>query len=184
MHQTVHEFVRRNLTEEEVAGKKVLEVGSLNVNGSVREYLTGLRPAEYVGVDMRPGPGVDFVCKAEDVSRFWTRGYFDVVISTEMLEHVLHWREAVTAMKHMVAPGGILMLTTRSVGFPLHEYPGDYWRFIIEDMRHIFSDMYVQAIEPDTLVSGVFVRASNIDDTHLRPKDLSGYSVYMMPGGQ
>lgn len=35
--------------------RSTLEVGSLNVNGTVRDLFTGV----YLGVDMRDGPGVD-----------------------------------------------------------------------------------------------------------------------------
>jgi hypothetical protein len=60
--------------------KRVLEIGSRNVNGSIR-YL--FPRSEYIGIDLVQGPGVDIVadgatCTAEP---------FDCVISTEALEH-------------------------------------------------------------------------------------------------
>ena len=60
MHQEVRDWLgelRRQYLEAFVCDS-VLECGSYNVNGSVR----GLFAArEYVGLDWRPGPGVDVV---------------------------------------------------------------------------------------------------------------------------
>lgn len=62
-------------------GLLVVELGSRDVNGSVRSLFTG---SDYVGVDMLTGDGVDVVC---DAAMFSMRRCADVVVSTEMLEH-------------------------------------------------------------------------------------------------
>jgi hypothetical protein len=41
-------------------------------------------------------------------------------------------------MKQVLKPGGIILITTRSQGFPFHEYPVDAWRFSVEDMHKSF----------------------------------------------
>ncbi len=45
-------FGAQNLCKEEVAGKRVLEIGSYNVNGSLRQIVKSWGPAEYIGVDI------------------------------------------------------------------------------------------------------------------------------------
>jgi SAM-dependent methyltransferase len=85
---------------------RVLEVGSMNINGSVRDHFTGF--TEYVGVDWRPGPMVDVVCKAEDMVFDHN---FDTVISASMLEHDPAWNKSLERMVSFVAPGGILLLS-------------------------------------------------------------------------
>lgn len=66
----------------------MIEVGSLNVNGSLRPLLGSFKPNLYVGTDIVKGPGVDVVCKAEDLLRTFPKSSFDVLISTELMEHV------------------------------------------------------------------------------------------------
>ena len=64
-------WASRNLTREEVRGKRVIDVGSYDENGSVRYVFEFLDPAEYVGIDIVEGPGVDMICSAEHlVERF------------------------------------------------------------------------------------------------------------------
>jgi hypothetical protein len=49
---------------------RVLELGSFNVNGTVRDVFHSVE--QYVGVDERPGPCVDVVCKASDFNSYYT----------------------------------------------------------------------------------------------------------------
>ena len=52
MNIQVIEFFIENVREEEIRAKRVLEVGSRYVNGSVRPFIQRLHPKEYVGVDV------------------------------------------------------------------------------------------------------------------------------------
>lgn len=121
---------------------RVLDVGSLDVNGSAKDRVIGFC-SEYIGVDMRPGKGVDIVLKAEDVLATFGKETFDVVVSTEMMEHVRNWYMAIYNMVIVLKPGGIMALTTRSPGFGRHEYPSDYWRFTQQNFRDILTPMGV-----------------------------------------
>lgn len=148
----------------------------MNVNGSLRADIQAIGPRSYVGVDLGEGPGVDVVCPAEDlVARFGAES-FDLVVCTEMLEHVREWRVVVDNLKRLVAPDGLLVITTRSKGFPYHEYPYDYWRFEQSDMRTIFADFAIEALESDGFMPGVFLRARHRRDA--KPPDLDGLKLY------
>lgn len=165
-----------NLSEKEILAKRVLEIGSCDVNGSLRKLLERWKPAEYIGIDIEQGPGVDQVCSVDQaVERFGARR-FDAVVSTEMIEHVADWRKAVSNIKNLCAPGGIILLTTRSAGFAYHAYPHDFWRFEVEDMRAIFSDCVIEKIEADAQEPGVFIKA--VKPADFSEKDLSGYELY------
>lgn len=84
---------------------KVLEVGSLDINGSVRGFFNN---CQYTGLDVGPGKGVDIVCP---IHEFIQPLVYDVVISTEMLEHDRHWKESLKQMFLNLKNGGILIFT-------------------------------------------------------------------------
>ncbi|MBX3444538.1 MAG: hypothetical protein KF774_19210 [Planctomyces sp.] len=74
------ESVRR-LRPGDFAQRRVLELGSRSINGSVRGLFQG---CEYIGLDAVSGPLVDVVSPAHEFQD--SRG-FDVVISCEAFEH-------------------------------------------------------------------------------------------------
>lgn len=158
MHKQVMEFCRQQLTKKDISRKRILEAGSYNVNGSVREDILKLQPYQYIGVDIRMGKDVDEVCDANDLVKRFGRDSFDVVISTEMLEHVEDWRAAIHNMKQVTKPGGIILLTTRSKRFHVHDYPSDYWRYEEQDILKIFSDCKILVLEKDAPNDGVLVK--------------------------
>ncbi len=85
---------------------RVIEFGSYNVNGSVKDFFD--EPLEYVGVDWREGPCVDLVKFAHEVVYDHK---FDVVISASMLEHDPHWEKSLLNMLEGLSDDGILLLS-------------------------------------------------------------------------
>jgi len=151
----------RQLPEGSVKGKAIVEVGSMDVNGSCRPWITQQLPASYLGTDMQPGPGVDVVCTGEELVARIGVETADVLICTEVLEHVEHWHPFIVAIWSLIKPGGILLLTTRSPGFPLDNYPADHWRFTVRDMLTIFGEQELLTITADPTSDpgvGVIVR--------------------------
>ncbi|HEY7937625.1 MAG TPA: class I SAM-dependent methyltransferase [Candidatus Limnocylindrales bacterium] len=152
-------FAERVLTAGEIEGKDVLEVGSLDFNGSIRPHVESLKPARYVGVDMMPGQRVDIVMDAAALVERFGPASFDVVLTTEMMEHVRDWPTVISNLKRVLRPGGLLLVTTRSIGFQYHGYPYDFWRYEPEDMRVIFTDLDIEVLERDPDSPGVFLLA-------------------------
>src|SRR6266571_5196722 len=159
MHPSAYAFATTALAEADVKDRRVVEVGAYDVNGSVRPAVEALGPASYTGTDMQAGPGVDVACPAEKLDR----DSAGIVISTEMLEHAEDWQAAMAGMIRALAPGGLLVLTTRSEGFPYHGYPGDHWRFTVEAMGEIMAaagmDVLDLRADHDPASPGVFVKA-------------------------
>ncbi len=174
-------FVQHHLTKEEIQGRSVLEVGALDVNGTVRPAVEALGPAEYIGVDIETGPGVDEVCDAHELVERFGDSRFDILISTELLEHVRNWRKVISGFKQVLKPGGLLILTTRSEGHPYHGYPWDFWRYEPDDMKVLFADFDIERIDPDRLEPGVFVKARKPVD--FREQDLARHNLYAVIQG-
>lgn len=96
-------------------GKKVLEVGSLDINGSVRELFS---QGEYVGIDLELGNGVDHAVPGQ-LADFKT-GSFDVVVTCNCFEHNPYWLETFSNMCRMAKPGGLFIMTVAGYGFMEH----------------------------------------------------------------
>ena len=169
-------FGAKNLTQKEVEGRRIIEVGSYDENGSLRSIIELLNPAEYIGVDIQKGLGVDIVCSAYDIVKRFGQESFDIVISTELLEHVHDWRKAVSNIKNICKRNGIMLITSRSYGFRYHSYPYDCWRYELSDMEHIFADCVIEKLEKDRLHPGVFLKARKPKD--FAEKDLSDYPLF------
>lgn len=153
-------FADQHLTAERVAGRRVLEVGARNVNGSARPFAERHGPAEYVGVDIVAGPGVDVICDVDRLVERFGEARFDLVLCTEVLEHVRDWRGALSNLKRVLAAGGTLLVTTRSAGFHYHGYPFDFWRYEPEDIQVLMADMSLDLLERDQSAPGVFFIAT------------------------
>jgi SAM-dependent methyltransferase len=153
MHDSVMAWVGEQVAEHDLAGRSTLEVGSLDVNGSVRSLFAGA----YVGVDMREGPGVDAVATSDALP--FDDAAFSVVVSTEMLEHDPSPWLSLAEMGRVLAPGGHLLLTTRGNGFGEHNEPSDYWRFMPSSRTRLLElagcQPLAMALDPE--VPGVFV---------------------------
>lgn len=126
MTPQVKEFIKNH--KDKLQGN-VLEVGSLNVNGSARDVIN-----VSLGIDMRPGNGVDLVCNISDFNQTG----FDACVSTETLEHVEDWKSFVINTWNAVKDGGYLVMTMASMKKGRHAYPDDYWRFTTGQIREIY----------------------------------------------
>jgi SAM-dependent methyltransferase len=99
-------------------GGRVLEIGSLDINGSIRPLFDA---EEYIGVDVGEGPGVDHEREGQLVD--FPSGSFDVTISCECMEHNPFWVETVSNMMRMTRPGGLTVVTCASTGREEHGTP-------------------------------------------------------------
>lgn len=96
--------------------KTVMELGSLDMNGTARDYM---RAASWIGVDRIDGDAVDIHCAAAE-TRFIAE-QFDVILCTSMLEHDPTWRESLSHNLQWLRPGGHLFLSWGAEGNVHHE---------------------------------------------------------------
>ena len=97
-------------------------------------------------IDIEEGSGVDRICDIYDLISVFGEEKFDVVICTETLEHVANWILAISNLKKVLRPGGIMVLSAPRPGRKYHGYPFDFWRYAKEDWRVILSDMIYLSI--------------------------------------
>lgn len=115
----------------------VLEVGSFDVNGNPRHHFADKdRFPFYLGIDMRPGRCVDSVMNVQDLG--FPDDHFGVIVDAERLEHDDRFWISVREQFRVLKPEGHIIVTTRSWnGFPPHDYPSDYWRFMDNGLRDL-----------------------------------------------
>jgi SAM-dependent methyltransferase len=85
---------------------KVLDVGSLNINGCNKLLFGG---CDYTGIDLGEGDNVDLVCVAHEHDV--PDGYYDVIISSECFEHDMHIEKTLQNIYRMLRPGGLFTFT-------------------------------------------------------------------------
>jgi len=100
-----------------------------------------------IGVDIEKAPGVDVVADAHALS--FRGGSFDVVLATEILEHLQEPQKAADEMLRVLRPGGTLLLTTRFL-FPLHDAPHDYFRYTRYGLQHLFRRFEIIDLKEET----------------------------------
>jgi hypothetical protein len=98
--------------------KAVVEFGSRNVNGTVRDLFNG---ASYVGVDRVAGEGVDVLT---DATIFLPDSDPDTVVCLNMLEHAEAPETVVGNACRILQPGGWLILSAAGPGWPAHGAEG------------------------------------------------------------
>ena len=94
----------------------VVEMGSLNINGTVRVLFEN--PKNYVGIDLGEGTDVDIVCRGEEYDA--PNESFDVAISAECFEHTPQWAETFENMHRLTRKGGLVTFTCASEGRQEH----------------------------------------------------------------
>lgn len=127
MRGNIRAFVR-TVAETLDCPAPIVEIGALQVAG--QPYSADLRPLfigkEYLGCDVRSGPGVD---RIEDVHQLsFASETVGAVLMLETLEHVKNPLLAMAEVCRVLQPGGLVVISS-CMDFPVHEHPADYWRF-------------------------------------------------------
>jgi SAM-dependent methyltransferase len=117
MHAAVWEYVFKLKSRYPgfFLGRCVLEVGARDVNGSAQDLF---EICQVIGVDMIPGLRVKLV--GELVNLDLPTEYFDVVFSTEALEHDPKWKATLRRMYELLRPAGLFFFTCATTGRQEH----------------------------------------------------------------
>ena len=119
--------------------RPTMEIGSYQVEG--QEDLINLRnligDRDYLGVDIREGPGVDLVADVEDLPQ--ADGSVGTVIALSTFEHVRKFWRGLDEVYRVLRPDGALFIST-PFNVQIHNYPCDYWRFTPEAYQVLLED--------------------------------------------
>lgn len=133
MHPVSYESMEK-FAREYKAGK-VLDVGSLDINGSYRDLFD-----DYTGFDIQRGKNVD-VTSWKDIGV----ELFDSVISGQTFEHVEDDGKLMRQIISVLKPNGYCCLIVPSAG-PIHNEP-DYRRYTVESLTKLVEAVGLEVVE-------------------------------------
>jgi SAM-dependent methyltransferase len=103
----------------------VVELGSQDVNGSLREHCP--EGVHYIGLDVIPAKGVDLIVDPSAPLPLAT-GTADAIVTSSAFEHDICFWDTFLELTRILRPGGLLYVNVPSNG-DFHRYPLDCWRF-------------------------------------------------------
>ena len=110
MHPEAYRFIAETIGQP----GSVLELGSLDINGSPRLLVP---QADYWGIDKQAGRGVN---ELADAAEWRSDMRFDLVICAEVLEHTSLGPEILATAQDHLNPGGRLIVTCATHGREPH----------------------------------------------------------------
>ncbi len=134
--------------------KKVLDIGSLDINGSNRDLF---EDCNYLGIDVGEGKNVDLI----SVGHLFDGpdSYFDTIISTEVFEHDMYYEKTIKNIMRMLKPGGLFLFTCAAPGRPEHgtRRQGEWCAPLLLQISEEWADYY-----------------KNLDESHVR--EIGGFN--------
>jgi SAM-dependent methyltransferase len=114
---------------DETGGPRLLDFGG------VGRYRHWLPPGRLVKLDLDPNHKPDVVGRAEAAPL--RDGSFDLILSTEMLEHCPEPARVADESHRLLRKGGTVVLTTPFI-YIVHGWPEDYYRYTASGLKHLF----------------------------------------------
>jgi len=162
MHPNSVDQMRRLITTylKQDAMLSILDVGSFDVNGTYKP-LFDTPGWKYTGADIVPGRNVDLVLAPE---HGWgampeVEDMFDVVVSGQVMEHVLNPFKFAADIGRACKVGGTCLVLAPWQAAE-HKHPIDCWRILPDGMRHVMEAAgYFETLEcitsaTDTVYAG------------------------------
>jgi len=101
--------------------------------------------ARYVGVDLPENTSADLHASLDDILPLADESV-DVVLSTQVLEHVPDPHAYLKEALRILRPGGLVILSTHGY-WMYHPHPSDFWRWTGPGLRKIIADAGFQLVE-------------------------------------
>src|SRR5262245_27514324 len=146
--EAMRRFVDEDLADRRGQPLRVLDVGSMDLNGSYRVLFDDPR-WQYTGVDLEPGNGVDVVLVSPYDWKAIPSHSFDIVISGQAFEHIeFPWITALQVTRVLVQ-GGLFCMIVPSGGYE-HRFPVDCWRYYPDGVKALAGWADLEAVSAST----------------------------------
>lgn len=146
IRENVRSFLRSTSKAFDTNSSNLLDIAPQDHLGAA-EFFT---KAKIFTLDIDPNSGADYILditqNSSDVIHDCT---FDVVVCTEVLEHVFSPPDAINEIQRILKHGGTLLLST-PFDFRIHGPLPDCWRFTEHALRHLlssFTDVQIMPLE-------------------------------------
>jgi SAM-dependent methyltransferase len=127
--------------ELDLKPKRVVDLGSREQKN--RSGARDLFPdSQFVGVDIRDGLNVDVIADAYHLDKRFAPGRFDAVLCLHLLEHIARPWLVLKQVDYVLVDLGLLYVSVPTIGYPIHNAPGDYWRPTEQAVREVIMDGY------------------------------------------
>jgi predicted methyltransferase len=143
--------------------RRVLEFGSLNINGTARDVIATYDDESYFGIDVQDGYGVDEVVDAVDYRAALP---VELVVCCEVLEHAADVPGIVRSAFENLIPGGVFLVTCATEPREPHS--------AVDGGPKLREKEHYANVEPETLVTLCRKQGFIVQDTqvHLMRGDL------------
>jgi SAM-dependent methyltransferase len=126
--------LKKAIEKHEKTNLEILDIGCGSKPYS--SFFKG-KTKKYVGIDLTSNEYVDCIAPAESLP--FPSETFDVVISTQMLEHVKDPVKVIKEIYRVLRKGGVVFLSTHGI-WEKHGSPDDYYRWTDDGLKILFDD--------------------------------------------
>jgi O-antigen biosynthesis protein len=140
------ELLEKNYPQEKI---KLLDVGSYGVNGTYKELFPDTGKYLYTGLDVTPGPNVDYVPSDPYCWPELQDESFDAIISGQAFEHIEYPWLIIEEMNRVLKKNGLICIVAPSRG-PEHKYPVDCWRYYPDGFRALAKWVHLDVLDAKT----------------------------------
>lgn len=114
--------------------KKILELGS--GNKEKEEYYSTKRFFDKTNDFIQSDICSEYGYRIIDATKMNFKNEFDIIICSNVLEHVFNFKKAIKNIYNALKQNGILILIVPGF-YPLHDEPYDYWRFTEHSLKNL-----------------------------------------------